>query len=534
MSATVLCVEPDRRPATLALALEEGEVFHVALLEPDEAGPHGVLRATALRGPDEALPAGAEPLIEAVVARSPTGGHLGIRVLACSGRRPIEVVRAEGRSRLSQGMELRGTTRAEILLDDMQRIELHLGVTANVASGAGVAVSGSGTHRSQALATTSGALWLLPTVWALLTQFTDQIVVSARALLKRWGVTPRMAATLTALFFIALLNVGMWYANASALDVATLQADQASSARDAADAAAAAALQGEQSCLADRAVLVARTQEDEAERRLRVEAALALTASRATAIAVGGRRLGSDAVLAFDALQRDSLVEAVLAQMARTGEAPREAATCLAQAPLLGSDLPRYALLWHPDPALSCPSGYLAVRGGTTLAGRWGLSPRVASAFLEGGAPAAQAAADPRLEDRAAARATLAGLRAVQTALLTHRTGQAAPVAPSQARLWALAIYAAIDALPSPADGALDAPPIDCVGQLLDQAVARRDARAPGEPVLPDIAAISLGETALPLVPSPSCPWPQDVLRDSATTTLSAVARLAWADDIGG
>ncbi len=528
MSITILCIEPDARPNTLSLTVEEGEALLLCLLEPEGGGSGGrALRATALRRREEPLPSGAEGLLELGVVR-PAGGAPALRVLATNPRRPLEWVRPEGRRHLTQGVELRQAARCELASDPPVTLQLAL---SERGGGAGLAVSGSGTRRSSRISATKGALWLLPTVWVLLTDFSDQVVENARDFAVKLGLTPRMAGTLSALFFLALGNIVQWRQRAAMTEAAALEQERAADALGAAQAASQAALAGEQACLAERADQALRLGELAAERQIRASAALAAGASKATALALGGRRMQDEATLAQDALLLAGLTEQVVAGMS-TVEAPADAARCLEHAPLLGSDLPRYALLWHPDPELSCPEGYLAVREGSTLAGRWGLSARIAAA--RGMILSADGAADPRLEDRAAAVTFLETLREVQTALLTARTGARAPVAPSQASLWTLALYGAVADLPAPAEGMAEVGAGTCVSEALDQLVTQQDAPAPGEPVLPNLVAVALGERALPLIPSPSCPWREGALQEGAKRALLAASRLAWTLPVEG
>lgn len=547
MSHRILCIEPGSRPATVRLEVGLGEPVQVCLLEDAEAegGPGSAsrLRHTILRRSGEALPAGAVPVLEAAVERGQLGGPPGVRVLAV-GSQPVELVRGEVRSRLRPGVELKEGTRLELALPELRRVEFQLLLEAQAARGAQAAIAGSGTRRSQVRAASTGLLWLIPSVWSVMADFLAWKVAQARALGRRFGLSPRTIAVLIAVSFVVLMNVGIVLAQLRKTTAAEERAQGAEAAAEEARAAAQAALLGELTCLAEREGLVAELGEEQQQRAVRAERALELSAARAVALERGGTRMGSEAVLAFDQQLRPELLAQAVAEQRRVGEVPRELSPCTEQQALLGSDLPAYALLYHPSAELTCPTRYSGVLGGAELAGRWGLSERVAREFgpeavadrdrtallaLDGvRAPdpaVAEALADPRLEDRWAAQTYTAALRDIQGALLGSRAGDRVPVAPGQSQLWTLALFHAVNTLPSPAEGVGDAPAAECVADVLSQLAREAAPAAPGEPLLPDLVAVALAETRPVLTPRPGCPWAEDALGEGARAALLAVGR---------
>ena len=104
---------------------------------------------------------------------------------------------------------------------------------------------------------------------------------------------------------------------------------------------------------------------------------------------------------------------------------------------------------------------------------------------------------------------------------------------PGQAQAWSLALYAALNRLPSPADGVLNETAAFCVNQLLTEYAATSPAGQKGEPLLPDLVDVATGEVEMPVRPSPSCPWATDAMERGAKGTFFSAARLALIDEAG-
>lgn len=530
MSLVLHCLEPSSHPRRVSLGLAAGDSVAVYLLADSHAGEGG-LRAVVLR-PAEALPPAGAALLCTLDASG--GGVTPLRVSRV-GRVPVDLLRHELRSRLTAGLTLRGECRLEATPPGQRRVLFALQLDTGVGQPeARAAIAGSGTRRSQVLAASRGALWLIPTAWALLTDFSSQVVNNATSFLGRLGLSPRTAVWVVMWWFFAAGGVYAFYTQSGEKDAAAAEATANAAQAEANAAGRAVALSAERACLTERSDLAARLGEVEAQTALEVEAALGAAGSRATAVELGGSRMGSDEVLAVDAAALDGLNAEIVRRVASLPGA--DGAPCLAQSAVLGADLPTYALLYFPNADLVCPVDFAAVEGGADLAGRWGLSARVAR---EWGAPdpalldaiadtgAEADVAELRVHDRWSAATLAAALRVVSTALLRHEAGGRVPVSPSQAQLWSLALFSAYNAMPSPAEGSFNASTERCVSQLLDDAVAAAPPAAPGEPLLPDLVAVASREIAVPARPTPGCPWPADALANGADAALRAVARLA-------
>lgn len=547
----VSCLEPGRHPAVADVVVGEGDPLVLLLLAP---GEDPALRRTLIRHPRDGAPPGADAVVELSLRSGAASGGVGFVVDRVSGRLPIEQRLAGGRRRLVSGDALPSGAIVELAVEGLERVELRLLVEDAALRSARRSVGGSGTRRSQA-AGSAGWVWLVPPVAAVLVDVGNWVEENFFGVASRLGLTRRRAALLFGALMLAGSYVALVAWRTQELDAAQAKADAAQEAARNAEAAAQAALASELVCLEDRRALAERAGAEEAARSLAVEAALGLSVARAVALELGGARFGAEAVLTRDAYGRADLVAHVAAlarsDEARGGDAPER---CLGHEAALGSDLPRYALLWHPDPDQACPDAYEAVLQGRRVTGRWGLSDRVArhaggadrgppadlaarlvSVAAAPGAPAPDPAAlaDPRLEDRWAARALAGGLRAAQQVVLEH-AGERVSVLPGQAQLWALALFAAYDALPTLGDPALDGDLATCVDALLDGLEADPTPAAPGDTLLPDIVAVAVGEARVPTAPTAACPWPSDAVEVGARSALLAAARLVRASPAGG
>lgn len=528
MSLTLSCLEPQGRPAEMSLRLEPGESAAVYALA-DAIEGESALRVTVLRRADALPPAGATLLVELATA----AGSATLRVVRVGADAVVDLMRAEQRSRVAPGVNLRAGSRLEAALANQRRVVFALQWDAGAAPEARAVVGGGGTRSSAALAASRGALWLLPTAWKLLTDLTDVIIGNVVSFGRRLGLSTRTMVYATTLWFFIIGAAIAFYTQSQARAEAEAEVESGQEALARADEALEVALAGEMTCLAERGALAEQLADADAALQSRTEAALALSGARGVAITLGGSRLGADDLRPFDELAAASLV-AEVARLTGTIDPVGEAAEgCLAQQGVLGSDLPRYALLWHPSPELVCPAEFGAVVDGASLAGRWGLSERVAAthgapdAPLEGALEQAMGAeADARANDRWSAATLASGLRTVQDALLRYDGGGRPPVAPSQAQVWSLAIFAAYNGMPSMADGTLDVWTGVCVSQVLDDALASSPPAAPGEPILPDLVRVANEEVVVAARPTPGCPWPAGAMQRGAKSALLAAARL--------
>ena len=175
----------------------------------------------------------------------------------------------------------------------------------------------------------------------------------------------------------------------------------------------------------------------------------------------------SKPTLPFDEQYRKNTLKAVTFAIETVQASATDMDFCLEQNPLLGADLPRYVLTWHPNRDLVCPLEYSEIDQGINRMGPWGLSTRVAKEFgaqnLSAGGEAgsqqlAEQLGDVRMAVHWSATTLTMGLREVQFTMLTSDTGTRPVVAPSQMHLWSLTLWDAYNRLPSPASGVLDKP----------------------------------------------------------------------------
>ena len=527
MEWTLECTESPARPAVVAIRLQPSESVAVYALA-DALEVDNGLRATVLRRTDQDPPAGALLILELDLQES--GGQPTLRVLATGAEASTDWLRPDTRTRVASGTLLRPGCRLEATLRRHRRVQFTLQASGESASTAASVVSGSGTRSSQALASANSATWLVPTVWKVLTDFDGIFIDSAAAIGKRFGLSARSVAWSTTLWFAFAGGAYAFYTQRQATQEA--EGVAASTAEDLgrSEAARAVALESEQRCLVERAGLAQRLNDAEAAITLQAERAIAASASRGVSIELGGARMGSAELAAFDAIALADLTPEIAGRMAAMPVV--DAGACLGQQLALGADLPTYLLLWFPDPKLACPVSYGAVVDGTSLAGRWGLSARVAREFGSDD-PALDAAlgidgdeADPRANDRWSALTLARGAREVLTTLLRHDPSGREPVAPSQAQVWGLALFGAYNAMPTQADGVLDWKASACVGQLLDDLQASAGPAAPGTPLLPEISLVASGAVEIVARPTPGCPWPADAIGTGADAALRAVSRL--------
>ncbi len=524
MALIVQCFEPHVRPSQVSLSLAPTDEFAVYLMLDTMEKEHRGLRATILRRGEEAAPEDAMMLF--VVATTADGS--GMRVRRVNRKVTIDLLRPDKRSRVSTGTELRSGSRFEVTHWDMRSITFSLQFAADVDQGGRSSVAGIGSR--PAAAGIGSQLWLVPAATAILSAPKARVVQSIQKAAKKIGLSPGVVM----LFFTALVPIvvtlvwGVVQSRKAAR--AQEQAEETQEQLDAAQAGLDAALDAEAECVDQRRGVVAELEDLEQQRRLQAEIALASPLAMTVAIEHGGSRMATDDVLALDGPYLEGLHEQVVFEMQKLRGAPEEAERCLGYDAVLGQDLPPYVLLWHPDPKLVCPPEYAVIDNGVDRAGSWGLSARATAAF-SGGQPIPEggdeAGADLRINDRWSSHILAAGYRAVMVALLSAETEHRPPVPPSQSQLWALALWDAYNRMPSPAEGVMDLSAEECVEELVLQLAASSDAAVPGQPVLPDITAVVLGDTEPVVSPTAGCPWPTDSLTVGAAAAVRAVSHHA-------
>ena len=529
MSTVLLeCIEPHSRPARRTLTVRDGEEVALYVLAFDPKAPAG-LRRTALREIDQNPPPGAQLLCWLRI----DGDGL---VISDVGRGlTLELLRSDLRSQVTSGVRLASNTLLECTLHDQSRIGFSLSLTRSMARGASVGVSGSGTRTSRVRFATDNVWWLITDTKGILVSVTQEIWDRGRDMLLRMGIDGRVLSFVGGLLIAAAVGGYAAYNRHMAANAAEERAEQAQSALVLAEAAQAASLATELACLEQRADLVEKMGDLEAQAELSARQALAFPQAGIVSRELGGQRMGEAAVRELDLAYVPGIVASVVARMR---DAPKgDPDPCLAQDASLGPDLPRYLLLWHPDPALTCPSDFEAADGGVRLIGRWGLSDRLALSFASGGdlgtgtdpEVLSELLGDSRREDRWSAFTLALAYRRILETLLRYDRTDRAPVLPSQAHLWALALLDAYNRMPSPADGVLDAAAEDCVNQLVLNTLNTAPPATPGEAILPDIARVATSDVQIAAAPTPGCPWPRNALQDGADAALRAAARLGTA-----
>lgn len=517
---TIHCIEPQSRPARAALTVGEGESFCVFLLPDMESG----LRATVLRPLGALAPVGALLILE-VTVQDPSR-DAAFRVQRVNPMVPIELLRPDHRSRLTGGVEIRSGARLDALLPDRRTLSFSLINTTQVARGAGSAVGGGGTRARLAPSALTAAVWLVPSVIQLIREPLDELIPQVRGWLAKSGLSPAMVVSVIIAGTTLIGSVMVAIDQHAAAEEAIAEAQAAKEQLAAVSAGQEAALGAEAACMAQRLELAQRLADQEALQLVKVEAALMSGQAKTVAVEAAGPRVRGEALEAIEAEQAGRIRSAV---MARMGTVPplEQAPRCLAEQSALGDDLPSYMLLYFPQPDLVCPSGFAAEKGGVRAVGSFGLSDRAAAAYAavdpRGGDAGVE---DVRLVDRLAALTLANGLRTVRSAILTADTGRRPPVAASELHLWTLALWDALNRMPSPAEGVQDQPFHVCVSELLT-AHAQVGTHPPGQPVLADLVAVASGEVELVAVPTAGCPWPEDAMQHGARAALSAVAARA-------
>jgi hypothetical protein len=525
MSLLLECVEPHARPARRSLLVEVGDDLCVYALDLPRRGGRG-LRRTVLRLADVNPPANATLVVSLRVDAA------GLTVVDVGPSVWLELLRSDRRSQAIAGLRLPLHAQLDATLSDQSRIGFALVLDKRAERGSTIGIAGSGTRASRIRHASQNIWWLLEDAPDLIAQAAKIVWDGVRDRLAKMGITHEMFSFFGGLLIAGGLAGYVAWTQYQAATEAEERATEAQSALELAKAAQAASLATELSCLEQRKALVAELGDKQKQRETAAEEALALPLSNTVAVQLGGSRMSAEPLLALDALHRPNLIAAVAGMLGQTSGDP---APCLVHEAALGTDLPRYLLLWQTDEALTCPTDYASEEGGVRRVGRWGLSDRLATEF--GGAgnlgtgtdpgTLEKLLDDPRHEDRWSAFTAALAFRSVSETLLRHDLAGRPPTLPSQAQVWALALLDAYDRVPSPASGALDATAAECVGKLLDQRLAEAPPARPGEPLLPDLAAVAAGDEVIPVTPTPGCPWPADAVRIGAKSALRTVARLA-------
>ncbi len=523
--ARVYCVEVDVLPARVGLAFPETTGVSVYLLDDEPAAGPVQLRATILRATGDLAPAGASLLMGFELAQ--VARQRVMRVVRI-GRTPLDLQRADARSRVLAGTEFRSGARFEVPVQNRPSIHFSITLHASADQGLRGSAGGGGTRASAASAAQNSLLWLVPSIIETINDPWNRLKDGALEKLGQSGLSPRAFTGIIVVLMMMLGTGGFGLTQFWAAEGARTELAEVVAAQEGAVAAQQDAQASEAVCMVDRRALADRVNDADLARRMGVETIYARGVARGLAVEKGGRLYTSDPITAFDAEAVEADMRAILDQLpGAPGKAP---VRCLDHAGALGKDLPAYVLSTHPDPTLTCPVSYLAVLEGASLRGSWGLSDRTATELLSAAQISANDAIsevpgfDPRDADRMAVGMLTAGVRAVRSTLLGVDLGGRPAMAPSEVNLWSLALFDAANRLPMAPPGAAPWTLAQCVGELLEQVAAAQTTVAPGEPLLPAVATVASGAVVIPAVPTATCAWPPDAVARGARIALRAVA----------
>ena len=521
MAITIHCYEPQSSPRALSLVLDTPQPFAVYSLQDNISEDTRDLRSTILRKARENPPPNSTLLMELDIRASRPGELPTMKVLRVGGTVTIELVRADSRGRVADGNDLKSGTRYEATLRDLRTVVFNIELETDATSSKGSVASARPTG-SKAVTGMGSLLWVVPNVAETLTEPRGKIVAFFAGLAKRLGISrSAISAMLLMSPFIIVSILGIYYFFGERSGF-TAEIEQLKEDNTNLSAANSAAIAAETECRTERKKLTRKLDDIEEARKLQAEIAIAVPMAHAVAIEIGGARMGDEAAMEFDVPARKAVHKLVTARMGQFREAPNLAETCRSNENALQQDLPPYTLLWHPSSDYLCPDGFSAVLDGVDLAGPWGLSKRVAKEF--GGL--FDGDADPRMSDRWSAATLTTGVREIMKSVLTADTGERPPVAPGQAHLWSLALFDAYNRMPSPAEGAMDRPAVQCVSEALRELGARFTPAEPGQPVLPPLALVASGEE-LRVTPTAGCPWPSDAFNKGAASAVRAATMQA-------
>ena len=531
---TIQCIEPDSLPLTATMDVKLLERFRLFILSDVRYSMSSSLRSSILLSVDDDPPPEAILVAELDVYDPGAGDPPLFRIRRHGSRCNIDLVRPNVRSRLAEGGEIPNASRIEILLQDGRRILLTMQMETDLLRSSNAVGGGSMRHKS---GKDVSAGWFLYNSVMQLVSLNGIII---KSWLDKWGrrlgIHPWVLIMIMSIGIVICLSLWTAYKRSNDADAAEAQVVQMADAAAVLEEARANALENEMACLQERQALAGRLKDIQEQKKLLATQALNFAFSQSIAVENGGKRMLADSVLPFDEQYKKTLEKAVVFSMELTQGSAEEMSLCLDQKAVLGVDLPRDILTWHPDTKLVCPLQYTAIDEGINRMGSWGLSSRVAKEFgaqnlSEGGqagsAQLAEQLGDPRMAARWSATSLAIGLREVQFTLLTADTGARPPVSPSQSHIWSLTLWDAYNRLPSPASGVMDKPVGYCVDELMNALMDSPEPAVPGSPVLPDLSLVASGEKTVAIQPTPSCPWPNGVFQKSANASVQAAANMA-------
>lgn len=531
---TVQCLEPDALPLMVTLETELLQRFRLYILSDVRHGSGSSMRTSIMLYAHEDPPPEATLVAELDVYDPGAGDPPLFRIRKMGARCFIDLIRPNVRSRLTEGGEIQHGSRIEVILQDTRRILLTMQMESDAFHRSSAVGGGSLKHKESP--GVSSGWFLYNSVFQIITL--NGIVIRSwlEKFARRIGIHPYVIAIVLSVGLVLGLAIYAAYSQNKAAQAAEDQVANLEDAQEVLEESRANALANEMACLEERQALAGRLKDIAEQKRILAKQALNFGFTQSIAEDIGGTRMVSKPTEPFDEQYRKNTLKAVVAAIDTVQANGSDMTFCMEQNPVLGADLPRYMLTWHPNRDLVCPLEYSAIEDGINRMGSWGLSSRVAKEFgaqnLSAGGEAgsqqlAEQLGDPRMAARWSATTLAIGMREVQFTLLTTDTGTQPVVAPGQAHLWSLALWDAYNRLPSPASGVLDKPVGYCVEELVGKLMKNPEPAVPGQPVLPDLTLVAAGEKTLNISPSPSCPWPTGVFQTAAESTIQAVANLS-------
>lgn len=531
---TVQCLEPDTMPLMITLDVQMLQRFRLYILSDVRHGSASSIRSSILLFSHEDPPPEALLVGELDVYDPGAGDPPLFRIRKMGSRCHIDLIRPNVRSRLTEGGEIQHGSRIEVILQDTRRILLTMQMESDAFNRSDAVGGGSLKHKESP--GVSSGWFLYNSVFQLITL--NGIVIRSwlEKFARRVGIHPYVIAIILSVGLLIGFAVYTAYNRNNAAKVAEDQVANLEDAQEVLEESRANALANEMACLEERQALAGRLKDIAEQKKVLAKQALNFSFAQSVSEDIGGKRMVSKPTEPFDEQYRKNTLKAVVFAIETVQANAQEMDFCLEQNPVLGADLPRYMLTWHPDRDLVCPLEYSVIEGGINRMGPWGLSTRVAKEFgaqnLSAGGEAgseqlAEQLGDPRMAARWSATTLAIGMREVQFTLLTADTGTRPVVAPSQMHLWSLALWDAYNRLPSPASGVLDKPVGYCVEETIVKLMKNPDPSVPGQPILPDLTMIASGDKTLSISPSASCPWPTGVFEDAAEAAIQAVANLS-------
>jgi len=540
MSILVECIEPEGRPISNQLEVEQLQLFRLYLLNDTRYALGNGLRHSILLPAEKNPPPEASLVMELDVYDPGAGDPLVFRVKKMGRHVKSDVIRPNVRSRLAEGHEVPSPSRLE-LIQDTRKVTITLQLESDLMkSSKGF---GAGAIRHKPIKSISVAAFLYDSVIGILvingTIIKDKIILY----LRKFGVHPTVFLTLASLGLIIGMAGYLAYNRHNAANEAEEKAQELEETSKKAEAAREDALDNMAQCLLEQQRLAMRLGKKEQAIKARLLIALEHDKDKNAIQNLGSRIFFSKDVDPYNRKYLDSTLKELVKRQQVGSVNPDMLHPCMEFKSLLQPDLPPYVLTWHPANELVCTPTYNQVVNGVRHMGAWGLSDRVSMEFgamnvsagsVEGVAQLTSSledltgVGDPRMAPNWSSHSLVIGLREVQAALLSYDLGDDRPVTtPTQVNLWTLALWDAYNQMPSPADGIKNKTVAECVDLFLEFTQNNSSALVLGQPLLPDIAAVALAAENVKLPMTSGCPWIGGSLTKGANNALQSVSDYA-------